>query len=136
MTTTLIRRIFGGASAPATDTAIPVGHHSGVPKFIVGYREVEARLKLRPIVIRSTRHRQPAPAEQGAIGLQSDCDFRPPTAPLVAPKVARGLAVVDAPPPMHRPYSLESDEQATADCKSSAAMWVQPYGLSGRDLSG
>jgi hypothetical protein len=143
MFTTLIRTIFGGASAPVDDPAIPVGHRGNVPVYIGGVKEGIERLKLRPIVIRSTRHRQPHPVEQGAIGLKADRDFAPPPGgPLVKPTAARGIAAAEnGSPPDRRPYAPEPDElgatpadQARAE-RASSTMWVEPYGLSGRQLS-
>jgi hypothetical protein len=136
----LIRKVFPTAAAsapPSADPEVPAGRHGNVPKYLTGYREAMERLKLRPIVIRSTRHRQPQQIEQGPVGLASDRDFQPPAAPLVTPK-ARGIAALDnGPPPMHQPYSLEPEEQAIIDRKSSGAtMWAAPYSLTGRDLSG
>jgi hypothetical protein len=129
----LFRKIFRGASAPATDPdEVLAGRQGNVPVYIGGTREAMERL--RPIVIRSTRHRQPHPVEQGPRGIVADRDFQPPPAPPVTPKVARGIAVMDSPPSDHRPYAGMLEEQDWVERRSST-MWVEPYGLQGRDLS-
>lgn len=132
-------------TGPATDFDIPAGRHGGVPKYLSGYKEAKARLKLRPTITRSLRHRKPHPVEQSAVGLQCDADFAPPPGALVKPKAASELLVLDnGPPPDHQPYGLTPEQlsgcspvpQAEVDRASSARVFGAPYSLSAYDLTG
>lgn len=132
------------AAGLAGDGDILAGRSGNTPVFIGGTREAIEKLKLRPVFTRSTRHRQPHPAEQPAGGRKADQDFAAPPGPAVKPKEGRGLLVLDGPPPDHQPYSLTPEElggcspvtQAQVDRASSAAMCAAPYGLGPWELTG
>jgi hypothetical protein len=128
-------RDYSDASVPVDDPAIPVGHRGNVPVYIGGVKEGIERLKLRPIVIRSTRHRRPCPVEQGPIGLAADQDFQPPPAPLVAPKGTQDAGQ------SRQPYAVDPETFGLSPTdlaqieRASSTMWAPPYQITPRQLS-
>jgi hypothetical protein len=129
----------GPADSPADPDDVLVGRRGNVPVYIGGHNEALARLKLRPIVTRSTRHSRPHPVEQGPRGRATDRqDFAPsPLAPMARPRSeTRALPVLEG-PPQRTPYSGESPSGAPeARIQADRAMGMAPYSLGPRELTG
>jgi hypothetical protein len=111
------------ATGPATpeplgdDDDVLIGVRGNVPIFIGGHKEALNRLKLRPIITRSHRHRQPHPAEQGPMGRATDRqDFPPPPPGQSARPRSEARGVLDSGwRPEREPYGWNPRRESQPD---------------------